>query len=156
MRRERPGHQLQSTALVHEAFVRLVGANQPEWESRDHFLAIASRVMRQVLVDHARARRAGKRGAGATPLSLDEALIVSRSRDAAILRLDDALTDLARVDEPKCRLVELHFFGGLSLEETAAVLAISVSKVKRDWTLARAWLQRHMRQPPAARPHEVG
>jgi RNA polymerase sigma factor (TIGR02999 family) len=155
MRRERPGHTLQSTALVHEAFVRLVGADHPEWESRKHFLAIASRVMRQVLVDHARKRRAGKRGAGLQPVSLDEGLIVSRSRDAGVLRLDDALTDLAKVDEAKCRLVELHFFAGLSLEETAAVMSLSLAKVKRDWSLARAWLHRHMRQERATGPNDV-
>ena len=155
MRRERAGHQLQSTALVHEAFLRLNGGQQPEWESRKHFLAIASRVMRQVLVDHARAHRAGKRGAGVQHVSLDDALVVSGSQDAAILRLDDALTDLARIDEAKCHVVELHFFAGLTLEETAAALAVSLGKVKRDWSLARAWLHRHMQQESAQRSDQL-
>jgi RNA polymerase sigma factor (TIGR02999 family) len=152
MRRERPGHQLQTTALVHEAFMRLVGNHHPQWESRKHFFAIASRIMRQVLVDDARGRHAGKRGAGWHKVSLDDALIVSREREAGLLLLDDALNDLSRVDDEKCTVVELHFFGGLSLEETAEVLDVSLGKVKRDWTLARAWLYRHMKTEPHAGP----
>ena len=145
LRGERRDHVLQATALVHEAFLRLVSGGAPNWESRKHFFAIASRIMRQVLVDQARIHLAKKRGARAQHVSLDDALVISPRKDSGLILLDDALNDLAAIDEAKCRLVELHFFGGLSLQETADVLTVPVSRVKRDWSLARAWLYRHMR-----------
>lgn len=147
IRRERPGHTLQATALVHEAFIRLAGQRTPEWRDRAHFFAIASRVMRQVLVDHARARHAKKRGDGATRLSLDDALLVSQAHGEGLVALDDALTALAKQDETKARLVEMRFFGGLSIEDTAEVLGLSPATVKRHWAFARAWLHKQIAGP---------
>jgi RNA polymerase sigma factor (TIGR02999 family) len=146
LRRERRGHTLQATALVHEAFIRLAGQHTPEWRDRAHFYAIASRVMRQVLVDHARARHAKKRGDGATRLSLDEALLISQDHNRGLVALDDALTELAAQDERKARLVEIRFFGGLSIEDTAEVLGLSPATVKRHWSFARAWLHKQITQ----------
>jgi RNA polymerase sigma factor (TIGR02999 family) len=146
LRRERRGHTLQATALVHEAFIRLAGQQTPEWRDRAHFFAIASRVMRQVLVDHARARHAKKRGDGATRLSLDEALLISQDHNRGLVALDDALTALAAQDEAKARLVEMRFFGGLSIEDTAEVLGLSPATVKRHWSFARAWLHKQIAQ----------
>jgi len=148
LRREHAQHGLQATALVHEAFLRLVSLKTLDWQDRDHFYAVAARVMRQVLVDHARARRAEKRGSGEEPLSLDSVLVLTGERPAALIALDDALTELESFDPHKSRVVDLHFFGGLSLEETATALAISHGKAKRDWSLARAWLFQYLRQPP--------
>jgi len=146
LRRERAGHSLQATALVHEAFLRLVGQKSLEWQDRDHFYAVAARVMRQVLVDHARARGAVKRGSGEEALSLDSVLVLTGERPAALIALDDALNELESLDPHKSRVVDLHFFGGLSMEETADALAISHGKAKRDWSLARAWLFRYLQR----------
>ena len=143
MRGERAGHSLQATALVNEAYLRLVGVQHVNWQNRAHFLAMAARLMRRVLVDIARARRYQKRGAGAIQVSLSDARHApGRSRD--VVSLDEALHALGGVDERKSRVVELRFFGGLSVAETAAVLAVSPETVMRDWKLARAWLRREM------------
>lgn len=152
LRRERRAHTLTPTALVHESYLRLIEGRPPDVESRNHFLAIAARVMRRVLVDHARARNAAKRNQGKEALSLDEALTIGDGRGAALVRLDDALTALAAFDPGKARLVELRYFAGLTIEETADVLDTSPATVKREWALARAWLHREVRgegRPPA-------
>ena len=145
LRRERPEHTLQSAALVHEAYLRL--ARQPGFdaENRAHFFAVASRLMRQILVDHARSHRAEKRGADQR-LELDPSMVLPQMRSVDLVALDDALGDLARVDETQARIVELRFFGGLANEEIAEVLGISRSTVKRDWNVAKAWLSRQMRR----------
>ena len=145
MRKERPGHTLQTSALVHEAYVRLVDQTAVEWQNRAHFYGIAAQMMRRILVDHARARQYAKRGGAARPVSLEEGAIVSEERTAEVVALDEALADLAAVDQRKSQIVELRFFGGLSIEETAGVLAVSPGTVMRDWTLAKAWLRREMR-----------
>ena len=145
MRKERPGHLLQTSALVHEAYVRLVDQTDVEWQSRAHFYGIAAQMMRRILVDHARARQYAKRAGDAHPVSLDEGAIVSEERSAEVVALDEALAGLAAVDQRKSQIVELRFFGGLSIEETAGVLAVSPGTVMRDWTLAKAWLRREMR-----------
>jgi RNA polymerase sigma factor (TIGR02999 family) len=145
MAAERAGHSAQATLLVNEAYLRLVEAKDVEWQDRAHFLAVAARVMRRILVDHARARRAQKRGGGATRVTFDEALVVANEPRADFLALDDALKALAVFDARKSRVVELRFFGGLSVEETAVVLKVSPATVMADWRLAKAWLQREMR-----------
>ncbi|HEX7331640.1 MAG TPA: sigma-70 family RNA polymerase sigma factor [Pyrinomonadaceae bacterium] len=145
MRKERPGHTLQTSALVHEAFVRLIDQREIHWQNRAHFFGIAAQMMRRILVDHARSRQYAKRGGDASRVSLDEVAIVSEARAADVVALDDALTSLATVDQRKSQVVELRFFGGLSIDETAAVLAVSPGTVMRDWTLAKAWLRREMR-----------
>lgn len=142
---ERAGHSLQATALVNEAFVRLVNGKAVEWNDRAHFLAVSARLMRRILVDHARARQYQKRGGGATRVAFDEALVVSSELGSEFVALDDALEALGRFDERKSRVVEMRFFGGLSVEETAAVLNVSPSTVMGDWRLAKAWLKREMR-----------
>ncbi len=144
MRREGPGNSLQATALVHEAYLKLVDLQVAEWQDRAHFFAIAARMMRRILVDSARARDAGKRGGGAVRLELNESLDGQPMRDDQMVKLDDALRALAKFDARKAQVVELRFFGGLSTEETAEVLKISVPSVLRDWKLARAWLAREM------------
>lgn len=144
MKRETPGHTLQTSALVNEAFVKLVDQKDVHWQNRAHFFGIAAQLMRRILVDHARSRQYLKRGGGAHHVSLEEAAIVSQERAADVVALDDALTSLAAIDERKSRIVELRFFGGLSIEETAEVLAVSPGTVMRDWTLAKAWLRRAM------------
>jgi RNA polymerase sigma factor (TIGR02999 family) len=144
LRKERPNHTLQSAALVHEAYLRLVGLNPPQWESRTHFFAIAGQLMRQILVDYARRHRAAKRGGGAGTLSLDGAAMLSRQKDVDVLSLDDALKALAKIDPRQSRVVELRFFTGLSLEEISEVLDIAPATVQRDWTAARAWLHREI------------
>jgi len=144
MRKERPGHTLQTSALVHEAYVRLVDQTEVEWRNRAHFYGIAAQMMRRILVDHARSRQYAKRGGDARPVSLDEGAIVSEARTAEVIALDEALVSLAAVDQRKSQIVELRFFGGLSIEETAGVLAVSPGTVMRDWTLAKAWLRREM------------
>jgi RNA polymerase sigma factor (TIGR02999 family) len=141
---ERAGHTLQTTELVHEAYLRLVDQKEARWRNRAHFIAIASQMMRRILVDYARARRFAKRGAGARRVSLDEAMVVSDERAADVVALDVALKALAQFDKRKSRMVELRFFGGLSIEETAEVLGVSPGTVMRDWTLAKAWLQREI------------
>jgi len=152
MRRERAGHTLQTTALIHEAYLRLIDASQVRLENRRHFFAAASRLMRQVLVDLARERGSHKRGGGAEQVSLDEALMVSEQRDEGLLALDEALLALAELDARKSQVVELRFFGGLSVEETAEALDVSVETVHRDWRLARSWLLRKLR---GGRPNEA-
>jgi len=144
LRKERSDHTLQSTALVHEAYLRLAGQSPPEWQNRAHFFGIAARIMRQILVEHARARDAAKRGGGACRLTLDAAVAISDRTDVDILELDRALTGLAELDPQQSRIVELRFFGGLTIEDTSEVLGISPATVKRDWVTARAWLYRAM------------
>jgi RNA polymerase sigma factor (TIGR02999 family) len=144
LRRERPDHILQSTALVHEAFVRLVGRNPPSLQNRSHFFGVAARLMREILVDHARAQRASKRGGGADMLPMEEAGDLPQPVTLDVLLLDDALRQLARLDERQSRIVELRFFTGLSIEDTAEVLDISPATVSREWTTARAWLYREL------------
>jgi RNA polymerase sigma factor (TIGR02999 family) len=150
LRRERPGHTLQSTALVHEAFVRLTGNRPPPWEDRAHFFGIAAHLMRQILVEYARSRNAGKRGGAAIKLALDNVEEPSAKADLDIVALDDALNDLARIDPQQSRVVELRFFSGLSIEDTAQVLGISESTVKRDWNTARVWLYRELDRTASA------
>ena len=140
MARERPGHTLQPTALVNEAFLRLVDAQGVRWHGRAHFFGIAARLMRRVLVDHARARGFQKRGGGAQTVPLETTILVSRAPDIALLDLDDALDALAEVDERKAKVVEMRFFGGMTVEETAGALGVSGDTVKRDWRLAKLWL----------------
>ena len=142
---EGAGHSLQATALVNEAYVRLVDGNAVAWRDRAHFLAVSARVMRHILVDHARARRAHKRGGLAARVTFDEALVVTDEPVQDFVALDDALEALAKFDERKSRVIEMRFFGGLSVEETAAVLNVSPDTVMRDWRLAKAWLKREMR-----------
>lgn len=141
---ERPGHTLQSTALVHEAYVRLVGQNPPEWQNRAHFFGVAANLMRQILVDYARNHRAGKRGGGAFRLELEAAENVAEPVDVDIVRLDEALTTLKGMDPQQSQVVEMKFFAGLTIQETAEVLGISESGVKREWFTARAWLLREL------------
>lgn len=145
MGRERAGHSLQATALVNEAYVRLVDARPVAWNDRAHFMAVSALVMRRILVDHARSRRYAKRGGGALRVTLDEALVVGGEPDQALVALDDALDALAAFDDRKRRVIELRYFGGLSVKETAEVLAVSPDTIMRDWRLAKAWLQREMR-----------
>jgi len=140
MRRERPDHTLQTTALVNEAYVRLIDQKHVEVENRTQFFAIAAQLMRHVLVDHARSRQYLKRGGGALKVSLDEAMAVIEERGSDLIALDDALNSLAAIDSRKVKVVELRFFGGLSVEETAAALNISPVTVMRDWRMAKAWL----------------
>jgi RNA polymerase sigma factor (TIGR02999 family) len=144
MSRERSGHTMQTTALIHEAYLRLVDQNQVRWENRAHFLGIAARLMRQILIEHARRHTRAKRGGGAGTIALDEAAIVSQTRAAELLALDDALERLTAIDPRKSRVVELRFFGGLSVEEAAIVLNVAPNTVLRDWRLAKAWLHREI------------
>jgi RNA polymerase sigma-70 factor (ECF subfamily) len=145
LRRERGGHTLQPTALVHEAYLRLVAQDRVAWQNRAHFLAIAASMMRRVLVDHGRRQKAKKRGGPAARVTLDDGLAPSMPRDLDLLALDEALDALAALDEQKARIVELRAFGGLEVEETAAVLGISPATVKRHWAFALAWLQQRLR-----------
>ena len=144
LQQERPDHTLQSTALVHEAYLRLVGMNPPQWENRTHFFAIAAQLMRQILVDYARRHKAVKRGGTVCTLSLEDAAVTPRQTEVDIVALDDALQALAQIDPRQSRIVELRFFGGLSLEEISKALEIGSATVQRDWTAARAWLHREM------------
>jgi RNA polymerase sigma factor (TIGR02999 family) len=145
LQRERPGHTLQSAALVHEAYLRLIDQRPFDTENRAHFLAVASRLMRQILVDYARSHGAAKRGADVT-VHLDVSQALPQVRTTDLVDLDDALNGLAALDEQQGRIVELRFFGGLATEEIADVLGISPSTVKRDWNVAKAWLTRHMKK----------
>lgn len=138
--RERPDHTLQPTALVHEAYLRLVDQTKVNWQNRAHFFAVAASMMRRILVDHARSHNAQKHGGQRQKLSLDEAISFSKGKDLDIVALDDALGDLARLDPEQSRIVELRFFGGLTLEETAEVTGVSLSTVRREWEMAKAWL----------------
>jgi RNA polymerase sigma factor (TIGR02999 family) len=144
MRGERAGHSLQATALVNEAYLRLIEVERIQWQGRAHFFAMAARLMRRILVDAARSRGYQKRGGGATMVSLDEALVVSNEPGQDLVALDEALTALALVDERKSQVVEMRFFGGLSLEETAEALQVSRDTVKRDWKMAKLWLLREL------------
>jgi RNA polymerase sigma-70 factor, ECF subfamily len=151
IRRERPGHTLQPTALIHEAYIRLLqGGQQPSWENRVHFFGVASRLMRQVLVDWARRTQSQKRGGEAAKVSLDEALAVAPDSGSTLVALDEALNDLAEFDERACRAVEMKYFGGLTIEETATALNISVATVSRTLRVAEAWLRNRLSGNPAA------
>lgn len=144
LRRERPDHTLQGTALVHEVYLRLIDQHSVRWQNRAHFFAMAAQMIRRILVDHARGQKAAKLGAGAVKLSLDEAVGLPGQRDLDLIALDDALHGLATIDPDQSRVVELRFFGGLSIEETAEVLGVSPATVNREWSSARAWLFREM------------
>jgi RNA polymerase sigma factor (TIGR02999 family) len=144
MAREKAGHTLQTTALVNEAFLRLVDAKQVPWQDRSHFFALSAQLMRRILVDHARSRDRLKRGGPAQRISLDESLAVPVKKEASLEALDDAISSLAAVHPRKAKVVELRYFGGLSVEETAAVLQVSVSTVMNDWKLAKVWLLREL------------
>jgi RNA polymerase sigma-70 factor (ECF subfamily) len=144
MSRERKGHTLQTTALINEAYVRLVDQRNVHWANRSHFFAISAQIMRRILIDHARRHAYAKRGGGAQQVSLEEVAIVANEKSAEILRLDEALTTLAKMDPRRCHVVELRYFGGLSNEEIAGVLNVSENTVTRDWNLARAWLHQQL------------
>jgi len=144
LRDEHAADTLQPTALVHEAYIRLVAQNMPDWECRAHFFGVAAHLMRQILVDHARKHRSAKRGDGAPVITLDEHLAVPVARSSEVIALDDALTSLAATDERKAKVIELRYFAGLSVEETAQSLGISVATVGREQRLAEAWLHREM------------
>ena len=146
MRQERPNHTLQATALVHEAYIQMFQQKEPSWENRAHFFAIAANTMRRILVDHARARNAVKRGGGEPRESLEASPVALRERPFPIVELDDALTRFAAFAPRESKVVELRFFGGLSVEETARVLGVSQKTVKRDWARARAWLRGELRK----------
>jgi RNA polymerase sigma factor (TIGR02999 family) len=156
MAEEAPGHSLQATALVNEAYLRLIDARQVDWQNRAHFLAVAARLMRRVLVDIARSKAFQKRGGGAVTVTLDEAMVVAQEPDHVdLVAVDEALQKLAKVDARKAQVIELRFFGGLGLEETASVLTVSVDTVKRDSRLAKAWLLREMKgQVPRGTPDD--
>jgi RNA polymerase sigma factor (TIGR02999 family) len=144
MRREKPGNTLQTSALVNEAYVRMVDQSKIQWESRAHFFGIAARLMRQILVDQARRRNFAKRGGGAIRVSLNDATAVAQEQSASVIALDDALKALEHEDPRKCRIVELRFFGGMSIDEAAEALTVSPGTVMREWTFARAWLRKQM------------
>ena len=148
MARERRGHTLQTTALVNEAFLRLTDARHVQWQDRAHFLGISARLMRRVLVDHARSRGYQKRGGGAERVTLHEGLLAAAAQEIDVIALDRALEALAAVDPRKSRVIELRFFGGLSVEETAEVLHVSPDTVKRDWRLAKLWLLKELEGEP--------
>jgi len=145
MAQERPGHTLQATALIDEVYVRLVDCGRVNWQDRNHFFAVCARLMRRILTDFARSRRYLKRGGDTRPITLEEGLYISPQPATDLVALDDALTGLAQVDKRKSEVVELRFFGGLSIGEAAAVLNVSEETVKRDWRLAKLWLLREMR-----------
>ena len=146
LRRERPDHTLQPTALVHEAYLRLVDQHAVDWKNRAQFLGVAAQMMRRILVNHANRRQAGKRGGSALTLSLDHAVNLLVERDLSVVALDRALTALAAIDPQQSRIVELRFFGGLTLEEVAEVVGVSLATVKREWSTARLWLRRQLSQ----------
>jgi RNA polymerase sigma factor (TIGR02999 family) len=150
LRRERPNHTLQSAALVHEAYVRLAGTTSPDWQNRTHFFGVAARLMREILVEHARGRGAAKRGGAVSQIAFNEALGIPQHKDTDLVRLDDALRRLAELDERQCRIVELRFFAGLSIEDTSEALGISAATVSREWTTARLWLRREVARTGAA------
>lgn len=146
LRQERPDHTLSATALVHEAYLRLVQQRDVTWQNRAHFFAVASQMMRRILVDHARRHGYAKRGGGAVTLALDEAVAAPQQREVDLVALDDALNTLAKLDQRQSRMVELRFFGGLSIEETSEVLGVSPPTIKREWASARAWLFREIQR----------
>lgn len=150
LQRERSDHTLQSTALVHEAYVRLVGQKLPQWQNRAHFFGVAARLMRQILVEYARGHQAAKRGGNACKITLEEGSIAPQKSDLDVVVLDDALQDLAKLDQQQSRIVELRFFAGLSIDDTSEVLGISPATVSREWMTARIWLHREIsRRAPA-------
>jgi len=144
LRGERPGHTLQATALVHEAYLKLVDQRDVTWRNRAHFFGVAARVMRRILLDYAKARGRDKRGGGAEKISLDESLVVAEDRCSELVRIDAALDRLEVFDERQAKVVEMRFFGGLSVEETAEALGVSEPTVKREWAMAKAWLYREL------------
>jgi RNA polymerase sigma factor (TIGR02999 family) len=152
MRHERPDHTLQPTALVHEAFLRLVSESERTWQNRTHFIRLAAQVMRRLLIDHARARRTAKRQGTLQRIPLDEPLLVTEDQSDELLALNEALDRLAAIDARQSRIVELRFFGGLTVDETAGALGVSPKTVKRDWIVARAWLHRELQQ---SRTHDT-
>ena len=152
LRRERAGHTLQTTALIHEAYLRLVGQKDVRFQNRAHFFGVAARLMRQILVDHARTRRRAKRGGSEVRVSLTQANAVAKGRDIDLIVLDEALNRLAEIDLQQSKIVELRFFGGLNVEETAAIVGVSPATVKRDWSIARAWLRRELSPLPRTDP----
>ncbi len=141
---ERSGHTLQATALVNEAYLRLIDVQRIEWNDRAHFFAVGARLMRRILVDYARSKGYAKRGGGGQRVDFNEALVVSAEMDPALVRMDDALTQLAAFDARKARIVEMRYFGGLTADDIAAVLGVSVQTVHRDWSIAKSWLAREM------------
>jgi RNA polymerase sigma-70 factor (ECF subfamily) len=156
LRRERPDHTLQTTALVHEAYLRLVNEKNGNWQNRVHFFAVASQLMRHILVDYARGHNAAKRGGDYAKVSFDEAMIVSEEKSADLMALDEALSNLAAIDPEQSRVVELRVFGGLTVEETAEALGVSPRTVKREWSMAKAWLHQQIRKQCLARgPYSV-
>lgn len=144
LQRERSDHTLQSTALVHEAYMRLAGQSPPQWQNRAHFFGIAAHIMRQILVEYARSHAAAKRGGGACRVTIDDAVALPAQAEVDVVALDKALTELSEMDEQQGRIVELRFFSGLTIEDTSEVLGISPATVKREWVTARAWLHRAM------------
>jgi len=144
LRKERPGHTLQTTALIHEAYVRLVDQRAVQWQNRAHFFGIAAQLMRRILVDHARTKKRVKRGGSDVRVSINDANVAVKGQDLDVVALDEALQRLAEIDEQQSRVVELRFFSGLTVEETAAVMGISKATVKRDWSMAKAWLHREL------------
>ncbi|HZN01360.1 MAG TPA: sigma-70 family RNA polymerase sigma factor [Pyrinomonadaceae bacterium] len=144
LRREQAGHTLQTTALIHEAYVRLVDQRNVQWQNRAHFFGIAAQLMRRILVDHARTKKRVKRGGSDVRVSLGDATVAVKGQDLDVVALDEALERLARIDEQQSRVVELRFFSGLTVEETAEVMGISKATVKRDWSMAKAWLHREL------------
>jgi RNA polymerase sigma-70 factor, ECF subfamily len=151
MRRERRGHTLRTTALVNDAYLRLVDQREVRWQNRAHFFAIAAQMMRRILVDHARAKRYEKRGGGAAHVPLEEAAVLAQGKEAEIIALDEALVALGEIDPRRARVVELRYFGGLSNEEIAEVLKVSPNTVTRDWNMARAWLYQELSAPADGR-----
>ncbi|SRR6266571_2772700 len=149
LKRERKGHTLQTTALINEAYLRLVDQKHVRWANRSHFFGISAQIMRRILIDHARRYDYSKRGGGALKISLDEAAIVAKERGRALLRLDEALNSLAKIDPRRSRVVELRYFGGLNNEEISGVLKISENTVTRDWNMARAWLYQELSESVA-------
>jgi len=144
MRQQPPDHTLQTTALIHEAYLRLVGREEKRWENRAHFFGVAAQAMRHILIDYARGRNRGKRGGGGQRVQLDEAMTICPERSAELVALDEALTELAKLDDRRSKVVELRFFGGLTEEEVAEVLKVSPRTVSSDWSLARSWLLREL------------
>jgi RNA polymerase sigma-70 factor (ECF subfamily) len=149
MQKERSGHTLQTSALVNEAYIRLIDWKNVPWQNRAHFFAVSAQLMRRILVDFARSRNYAKRSGAARNIPIEEATVISREKSADVVALNDALDSLARLNERQSRVVELRFFGGLELEEIAEVLKVSVGTVRRDWSLARAWLHRELSRAPA-------
>ena len=144
LRREQPGHTLQTTALIHEAYVRMVDQRNVQWQNRAHFFGIAAQMMRRILVDHARTKKRAKRGGSDIRVSLDDATVAVKGQDLDVVAVDEALTRLEKFDKQQSRVVELRFFSGLTVEETAEVMGISPATVKRDWSMAKAWLHREL------------